>query len=255
MSLPDLPLELIVTVAEFLAGDHAFATLATLHSTNHQLKEETSSILYETLFLDNKNRMPTYLQDETEEGKRKAGYTKSVTWRSEGYSSHASHTRFCFCHDFFATADAVHRNNERFPNLMATIDGEGPDRFSDHAGVHRFSIRLHKPIKSSTLFGVITQTPAYTASRAANSGRQILAGLQELHSLYGRYSDELDDAYLVRDEDHSPKWTTRIRLCDTRFEPTFHGECGDRAFDTLFELLKLAGRLQTRDRDCKLVAF
>lgn len=81
MSLPDLPLELIVTVAEFLAGDHAFASLAALYSTNHQLREETASILYETLFLDNKDRMPAYLQDETEEGKRKAGYTKSVTWR------------------------------------------------------------------------------------------------------------------------------------------------------------------------------
>jgi hypothetical protein len=80
MSLPDLPLELIVTVAEFLAGDHAFSTLAALHATSHQLKEETSSILHETLFLDNKERMPAYVQDETEEGKRKARYTKSVTW-------------------------------------------------------------------------------------------------------------------------------------------------------------------------------
>jgi hypothetical protein len=79
MVLPDLPLEVITIVAQFLAGDHAFATLAALHASNHALKQETSPILYETLFLDNKDNMSPYFQDSSEEGRRRMiKYTKSV---------------------------------------------------------------------------------------------------------------------------------------------------------------------------------
>jgi hypothetical protein len=52
MSLPDLPLDVVVTVGEFLAGDHAFGTLAALHQVSRAIKHGTLAVLYETLFLD-----------------------------------------------------------------------------------------------------------------------------------------------------------------------------------------------------------
>jgi hypothetical protein len=52
MSTPELPFDVLVTVAEFLAGDHAFGTLAALHQTSRELKEGTLAVLYETFFLD-----------------------------------------------------------------------------------------------------------------------------------------------------------------------------------------------------------
>lgn len=75
--LPDLPTEIIVLVGQFLAGNHAFGTLAALHTTSHALKEETTPILYETLFLDNKDNMPFYFQDAGVE-KKMIKYAKSV---------------------------------------------------------------------------------------------------------------------------------------------------------------------------------
>lgn len=136
---------------------------------------------------------------------------------------------------------------------MVTIGVEAPERFGDHFGVQRFSIRLHKPITSATLFGMITQTPAYAASYASDSGTKPLARLQELHVFEVHSWDERNEAYLVGDHNRSSIWTTRIRLCDTLFDPESDGERSGRSFDTLLELLKLAGRLQTRDRDCRLV--
>jgi hypothetical protein len=52
MSRPDLPLDVLVTVAEFLAGDHAFGTLAALNRVSHGLRSGTMPVLYETFFLD-----------------------------------------------------------------------------------------------------------------------------------------------------------------------------------------------------------
>jgi hypothetical protein len=79
MSIPDLPLEVIGVIGQFLAGDHAFASLAALYSASHALQEETSSILHETAFLDTGDKVPAYLQDESEDGKKRREYIKSVS--------------------------------------------------------------------------------------------------------------------------------------------------------------------------------
>jgi hypothetical protein len=47
-----LPTELIVTIAEFLAGSFAFGSLAQLNLTSHAIYEETLPVLYETMTWD-----------------------------------------------------------------------------------------------------------------------------------------------------------------------------------------------------------
>jgi hypothetical protein len=52
MSLPDLPVDVLITVSEFLAGAHAFGTIAALNQASHATREGTTPLLYETIFLD-----------------------------------------------------------------------------------------------------------------------------------------------------------------------------------------------------------
>jgi hypothetical protein len=44
-----LPMELIIIIAEFLAGSHALKSLASLNVANQEIHEELLPILYETL--------------------------------------------------------------------------------------------------------------------------------------------------------------------------------------------------------------
>jgi hypothetical protein len=46
-----LPVELIVRIGEFLAGDLCFGVLASLNITCRIVHEETRSVLYHTMFL------------------------------------------------------------------------------------------------------------------------------------------------------------------------------------------------------------
>jgi hypothetical protein len=50
----NLPTELIVTIAEFLAGSFAFGSLAQLNLASHAIHEETLPVLYETMTWDHK---------------------------------------------------------------------------------------------------------------------------------------------------------------------------------------------------------
>jgi hypothetical protein len=50
--IPNLPLDIYGVIAEFLAGAFAFGTLASLNVANHLIRDETTSVLYETLLLD-----------------------------------------------------------------------------------------------------------------------------------------------------------------------------------------------------------
>lgn len=47
-----LPVELMVIISEFLLGDGAFGTLASLNTTCHVVHQETAPVLNETLVLD-----------------------------------------------------------------------------------------------------------------------------------------------------------------------------------------------------------
>jgi hypothetical protein len=49
---PSLPSEVLAVVAEFLAGECALGTLASLNVINHDIHEETLPVLFETVLLD-----------------------------------------------------------------------------------------------------------------------------------------------------------------------------------------------------------
>lgn len=52
-----LPAEVLAVVAEFLVGQHAFGTAASLNRTSHSVQDETLPVLYETLILDDPDRI------------------------------------------------------------------------------------------------------------------------------------------------------------------------------------------------------
>jgi hypothetical protein len=87
MSIPDIPLDVIITVAEFLAGDHAFGTLGALNQLNHEIKIGTMPVLYETLFFDKLDQTDFYRPEEVDDRSATPSdgfhYTKSVLFHSE----------------------------------------------------------------------------------------------------------------------------------------------------------------------------
>jgi hypothetical protein len=58
MVVPELSLDVIYVIACYLAGDHAFGTLAALHLANHDVAETVLPVLYETVLMDNDHNMP-----------------------------------------------------------------------------------------------------------------------------------------------------------------------------------------------------
>lgn len=50
--ISDLPLDVFVIIAEFLAGAFAFSTLASLNIANHGVRDETTPVLNETVMFD-----------------------------------------------------------------------------------------------------------------------------------------------------------------------------------------------------------
>ena len=64
MPPPELSLDAIAVIAECLAGDHAFGSLASLHLANHAVREETMPVLFETVLMDKVENLP-YHEDGT----------------------------------------------------------------------------------------------------------------------------------------------------------------------------------------------
>lgn len=60
MSPPDLPLDVIIVVSQFLAGCYAFGSLAALHLADHNVRDATLSVLYETVLMNNFEHLPYY---------------------------------------------------------------------------------------------------------------------------------------------------------------------------------------------------
>jgi hypothetical protein len=73
----NLPADLFILVTEFLAGDHAFDTIANLNVTCKHLHKETLPVLYETLLMEKFAQQPTSAETAKvlPEGVK---YTKSV---------------------------------------------------------------------------------------------------------------------------------------------------------------------------------
>ncbi|KAJ9094620.1 hypothetical protein QFC20_006860 [Naganishia adeliensis] len=110
-------------------------------------------------------------------------------------------------------------------------------------------IRLLKPIKSSTLFGTILQTPIEDApgshQRCTNQSKEDCARdrrralMRPLERVSGI---ELNGGYLIPDD---RPWTTNVILEFSRFESRISGREG---ITTMLECLKLAGHQETPDR-------
>lgn len=75
MSPPDLSLAVITVIAECLAGNHAFETLASLHLASHAVRKETMPVMYETVLMDNVVNLP-YYKDGTQINPTGFRYTK-----------------------------------------------------------------------------------------------------------------------------------------------------------------------------------
>jgi hypothetical protein len=81
------------------------------------------------------------------------------------------------------------------------------------------------------LFGIIAPTPGDRLSSV------------EVNRCDKPYLSSLfleEQAYLIPDTTATPRWSTCIRLLDTSFHGRATGDC--KELDTIFELLKLAGR-------------
>jgi hypothetical protein len=75
MSPPDLSVDVITVIAEHLAGLYAFGTLASLHLANHAVRQETLPVLYETVLMDDVEKLP-YYKDGTQVNPVGFRYTK-----------------------------------------------------------------------------------------------------------------------------------------------------------------------------------
>lgn len=58
--MPHLPYETFTIIAEFLAGSGAFGTLANLNVADRVMRMETLPVLYETVLLDNVEKLEYY---------------------------------------------------------------------------------------------------------------------------------------------------------------------------------------------------
>lgn len=139
-----------------------------------------------------------------------------------------------------------------FPNLTAVLCiTQGPG-YSAADGIKLF---LCKSVTAATIFGVI----AFTAMRintidpaallrtiGCPSARSITAsqvcrpGTGPCHKVLSVHVDK--SAFLLPEPETTSSWTTPVRLFDTMI--TFRPDegCDDGNLDTVFELLKLAGR-------------
>lgn len=79
---PKLPLELLVSIACFLAGDNLYGTLLALCMTSKCIREETRPVLYETVEMND----PEVLYSEEEEP-HDYRYTKYVRTPATSHST------------------------------------------------------------------------------------------------------------------------------------------------------------------------
>jgi hypothetical protein len=167
----------------------------------------------------------------------------------------SSPARFLFCQDIYAVTALTRAT---FPNLIAVFDDLSeitryPKTYHP-VEVAGFALSLFKPIKSATLFGLITETPVYCfpyrrSDSYLDSSTLVpcLSPLQELRSLH---REKGDGAGLLCDVNNNPSWTTRISSSEVEFGPALRNEGRDESdVDTLYELMKIASRARSRDFD------
>jgi hypothetical protein len=135
------------------------------------------------------------------------------------------------------------------PSLVATLQvaQRSPD-----ATVAQLHVELHKLVTAATLFGAIASTPLYPSpscqrvfTRIGNDAAgesslppniEYFGPVLELTSLQGD-----QDGFLLGDSTIHPKWVTNTRLAKGAYV-MLKGTDWNQSLDTIFEVLKLAGR-------------
>jgi hypothetical protein len=121
------------------------------------------------------------------------------------------------------------------PNLVAVL---WILTLSPRDMVEGLIMRLCKSATAATIFGFIAVTPAYQSPVTS-------LGLRYSRTLRALFIG--DGAGLLLDSISTPSWTTSVRLGLTGIDPNPLERCNAQALDTLFELLKLAGRQDNVD--------
>lgn len=161
--------------------------------------------------------------------------------------------RYLFCAD--ASEPSVRACFTIFPNLRVIFT---VDRKNKEQADHPCDIYIHKPVSTSTLFGIIAKIPVYhvrpkhrSCSKYSRERGQLDFLCEEeegkplIRKLVAVQRIVLDpEARLVSDPKPSKsKWKTDMRLTDAIFSPRLNANKGSKqVLDTIFELLKLAGR-------------
>lgn len=182
-----LPLELLVNVAGFLAGQNSYGTLANLASTCKLLKGERASTLYETVILDNDRQWWRDGDGLTfDQIFGNATLEQRINFRHTRYSGHSLWLRA----RLMRTASCQHRYviAERLPIGLEIL-------FSDHAvvihkcdmsfreykvfGNHRDApccLNINKPVTASTLVELLSIPLHWRESRVF----QHITGVEKL---------------------------------------------------------------------------
>ncbi|KAJ9098437.1 hypothetical protein QFC20_005956 [Naganishia adeliensis] len=130
----DIPLDVLGVISEFLAGDLAFGTLASLNVANHGIREETLPILYETVVFDDIKNLAYY----------------------GGGGKVSKPTRFKYTKYYLRT----HQEGVVLFNLTSK-------RSTKYMGgvyntsYNEFTVCLHKPVTTVTAFGKVFRTPMH----------------------------------------------------------------------------------------------
>lgn len=145
------------------------------------------------------------------------------------------------------------------PRLVATLEVA---QKSPGATVAELHVELHKPVTAATLFGVIVSTPLYSspsyncaftqtdddAASESSLPPIIEFRLLELTTLYGFLG-----GFLLGDSTTQPSWVTNSRLAPGDYVE-LEGTGNHQSLNTIFEVLKLTGRLRDPVRTPELEA-
>ncbi|KAJ9091793.1 hypothetical protein QFC21_007096 [Naganishia friedmannii] len=218
-----IPVEMYSVIAEILAGDQAFGTLANLNLANHAIRDETLPVLFETLLFD--DYVTLALEEED------------------------------LCSSLGDTYDWLHL----LPNLALTVSLGSPppgDTCFDYC------IRLYKPLKPITVFGCVTKTrlsPRLLKDLAQDDAGHPISDETSVPSASRRLMRFVLEhgAYFIAEDPAAPnnvvEWTTNIMMENSYFvedpgpvsstagdEPSITND--GQIADTICELLKLTIR-------------
>jgi hypothetical protein len=140
------------------------------------------------------------------------------------------------------------------PCLVATLQVA---QTSPGATVAQLHVELHKPVTAATLFGVIVSTPLYSSPyyNCAFTQTDVDAAFESSHppNIEFRLLElatlcRNQDGFLLGDSTTHPTWVTNSRLAPGAFVEVKGTDWNHQSLHTIFEVLKLTGRLRDRVR-------